>query len=160
MIQAIDDIPKNVSARTIEDFQNRNQSETGGLAGLLKIKVDARVMITVNINIQDRLTNGQLGTIKHIFKDKKGLVSKIYLKLDDTKAGLHCMNSDVYGKQHGLVPIEKTETNISIRNKKDTSPVIRRTQFPLALSWACTVHKVQSLNMSEIAVSFDLIKQR
>jgi len=46
LIQAIDEIPKNVSARKLEELQNRNQSETGGLAGLLRIKVDARVMIT------------------------------------------------------------------------------------------------------------------
>ena len=42
---------------------NRNQSETGGLAGILKIKINAKVMLIVNIDFQDRLANGQLGTV-------------------------------------------------------------------------------------------------
>ena len=44
--------------------------------------------------------------------------------------------------------------------KKESSPVIKRTQFPLTLSWACTVHKVQGLSLDRVVVSFDLLKQR
>ena len=51
-------MPKNVSIQKINEVLNRNQSETGGLAGILKIKINARVMLTVNIGFQDRLVNG------------------------------------------------------------------------------------------------------
>ena len=51
-------MPKNVSIQKINKVLNRNQSETGGLAGILKIKINARVMLTVNIGFQDRLVNG------------------------------------------------------------------------------------------------------
>ena len=66
IIKAIDNLPKNASIQKINQVLNRNQSETGGLAGILKIKINARVMLTVNIDLQDRLVNGQLETVMHI----------------------------------------------------------------------------------------------
>ena len=38
-------------------------------------------MLTININIQDRIGNGQLGTIKHINLDMHSNFTKIYIKL-------------------------------------------------------------------------------
>ena len=66
IIKTIDNLPKNASIQKINQVLNRNQSETGGLAGILKIKINARVMFTVNIDLQDRLVNGQLETVMHI----------------------------------------------------------------------------------------------
>ena len=66
IIKAIDNLPKNASIQKINQVLNRNQSETGGLAGILKIKINARVMLVVNIDLQDRLVNGQLETVMHI----------------------------------------------------------------------------------------------
>ena len=61
-ILAIDLLPKNVSKQVIEKVLDRNQSKTGGLARMLQIKVNARIMLTVNIDIADRLINvGKLG---------------------------------------------------------------------------------------------------
>ena len=109
---------------------NRNQSETGGLAGVLDIILNARVMLTVNIDLQDRLVNGQQGTVKCIRTDSERNVSKIYIKFDDSKAGLKRMNYDAFGKQHLWVPIKKTEVDIKIKSSKTSSPVIKRTQYP------------------------------
>ena len=44
----------------------KNQSQTGRLAGTLYIKLNARFLITLNVDFQDRLVNRQLGTVKHI----------------------------------------------------------------------------------------------
>lgn len=45
-------------------------------------------MLIVNIDLQDRPMNGQLGTIKHISLDTHDNVTKIYIKFADCKAGL------------------------------------------------------------------------
>lgn len=159
IISAIDNLPKNVSKSDIDKALNRNQSETGGLAGLLNIKVNARVMLTTNIDISDRLINGQIGTIRHI-KTTGNSVEKIYVQLDDDRAGLKARNTDNLAKSNYWIPLERGEAKIKLRSKKEASPVIIRTQFPLMLSWACTVHKVQGLSLTEAVISFNLQKQR
>ena len=58
-------------------------------------------MLTVNIDLQHRLVNGQLGTIKHFSVDTKGAVAKIYIKFDDTLPKRHCW-----------APVEKSEVDI------------------------------------------------
>ena len=88
---AEDEIPRKCSNADIADARNRSQSETGGLALLLHLKIGARVIITVNIDIPNRLINGQLGIVKH-FKFEQGRVTTIYLKLHDHKAGLKEIN--------------------------------------------------------------------
>ena len=52
------------------------------------------------------------------------------------------MNTDNFARQHLWVPIEKTTVHIRIKSNKNSPLVIKRTQFPLMLAGACTVHKV------------------
>ena len=135
-------------------------TETGGLAYSLELKINARVMLTTNINIQDRLINGQIGTVKHI-EIKENEVKTIYLELDVKRAGQFRMSgNDIIAKNNEWVPIKREETYIYINKYKTTSPSIKRTQFPLALSWAYTVHKVQNLRLMSAVVSFDLENQK
>ena len=156
-----DQFPKSIPRQKIIEVLNRNQSETRGLAGVLDIKLNARVILTVNIDLPDRLVDGQLGTVyKCIRTDSERNVSKIYIKIDDSKAGLKSMNSYAFVKQQLWVPIEKTEFDIKIKSSKTSSPVIKRTQYPLMLAWTCTVLKVQGLSLTQIVGSFQLLKQR
>ena len=61
--------------------------DTNGLAYQLIIKLNAKVMITVNIDVEDKLCNGQIGTIRHIKYDNNGNVQKIYLQMEDPEVG-------------------------------------------------------------------------
>ena len=72
----------------------QNQSETGGLATILQIKLNARVMLNMNVDRHDRLINGHLGTEKHMAINDQCNVSKIYIKFDDNKAGLKRISID------------------------------------------------------------------
>ena len=70
-ILAKDEVLKNSKISDITEVQNRKQSVSGGLAPLLKRKVNARVMLTTNINIEDQLINEQMGNVKHIEMNRK-----------------------------------------------------------------------------------------
>ena len=115
-------------------------------------------MLTVNIYIQDRLINGQTGIIRHI-EFAEGSARKVYITFSDEQAGSKAMRSSYLGRQNSWVPIEKCETEISIK-KGSTSPYIKRTQFMLTLAWASTVHKVLGLSLEQGVIDFDLRKQR
>ena len=84
----------------IEQVSSQNPSETGGLGVMLKIKSNARVMLTVNIGRDDRLVNGQLCTIKHILKGGNGNVTKLYIEFDDSRAGLKIISKGRCGSEH------------------------------------------------------------
>ena len=96
-IKVIDKYPENVSIKKINKSLNQNQSETSVLAEILKIKMNARIMLTVNIGLQSELVNEQLGAVMHTAKNSRD-ISKIYLKLDDTRGGVKAMNADIFGK--------------------------------------------------------------
>ncbi|XP_078375419.1 uncharacterized protein LOC144658809 isoform X2 [Oculina patagonica] len=92
VLQAIDQYPNNVSRNEIERVLSKGRSYTGGLDFEVSVKEGARVMLTNNFDISDRLINGQLGTVARI------LVSEItqkptvvYVKFDDKDAGKTAM---------------------------------------------------------------------
>ena len=67
---------------TIQAAQNQKQTNTGGLGKLRKLKIGAKVMLTVNLEIQDRLINGQTGKISYI-EFAQDIVQKVYKKFSD-----------------------------------------------------------------------------
>ena len=72
------DMETNTCSISIPD--NIGLSQTANLPAKLKLCVSARVILTGNISVSDRLINGSIGTVKHI-------CSAIYMKFDDSKAG-------------------------------------------------------------------------
>ena len=116
-------------------------------------------MLIVNIDLQNKLVNGQLGNVIHIAGNSEG-ISKIYLTFNDTRARVKALNVDIFGNQNSWVPITKTEVDIKIKSSKNSSPFIKRIQYPLMLTWRCTVHKVQGLSLDKIVVILDLLRKR
>ena len=118
-----------------------------------------QVMLIVNIDLQNKLVNGQLGNVIYIAGNSEG-ISKIYLTFNDTRARVKALNVDIFGNQNSWVPITKTEVDIKIKSSKNSSPFIKRIQYPLMLTWRCTVHKVQGLSLDNIVVILDLLRKR
>ena len=88
LIDAIDDISKDVvlSQSQIDAIKQRKMSETGNLESQVKLKIGAQVMLTSNLDIDDRLVNGLVGTVKQI-KYKNNEVSVVHAKFNDNNAG-------------------------------------------------------------------------
>ena len=163
VLKANDQYPKNVSKQDIDRVLARGRSETGGLDYEILIKEGARVMITTNISIPDRLINGQMGTVFKIdINQNTQKPTVLYIKFDDSNAGkdLITTHGNSFARENKVVPIEPVLAKIKIRPGKASSPEIQRVQFPVTLAWACTIHKVQGLTLENVVISFNLIKQR
>nr|XP_057920504.1 uncharacterized protein LOC131117065 [Doryrhamphus excisus] len=118
----------------------------------LHIAKDARVMLCKNIDIDDGLVNGVSGTVSDVlFQKDDTFPSKIYIKFDDAKVG----------QQRRAQTAEsvtlKDSTFILPEEEKVTKSGGMRRQFPLKLAWACTVHKVQGVTVSNVVVSLDRV---
>ena len=163
VLQAVDQYPRNVSRHEIERVLSKGRSYTGGLDLEVFIKEGARVMLTNNVDICDKLINGQLGTVARILVNEvTEKPSIVYIKFDDEDAGNLVIDKsgDDFAIENKVVPIKPILAQIKLNAGKRSSPEIQRLQFPLALAWACTVHKVQGLTLNKIAISFELFKQR
>ena len=158
LIKAVDVLPKNFtySEKELEYLRTAKPRDTGNLTYLLELKVGAKIMLTCNINLDDRLINGQVEQIM-AFQRNNLQVTKIYIKFHDQKAGLKAMLNDIFGKNKRWVPLERSESTFTLKRK---AGVIHRTQFPVTLSYACTIQKVQGISLHDVVISFDLIKQR
>ena len=68
-------------------------------------------------------------------------VTVMYVTFNYTNAGLMAMESDCLVRQQNSIPIKKHKVSFGLKKNK-SQPYIKRTQFPITLSWVCTVHKV------------------
>ena len=90
--------------------KNRKQSERRGLEVLWKVKTNARVMITTNVDLSDRVINGQIGTVKHISINQNE-VNVIYAVFDDVFGEQIRINeNDSIAKKKKWVIIKREET--------------------------------------------------
>ena len=95
---------------------------------MLKLTVGAKVMLTVNLNLQDRPINGQTRTIRYI-ELAPASVEKVYVKLSDEQGGLKSIRSSYPGRQNSWTPMDKCKAATTIN--KLACPFIKRIQFAL-----------------------------
>ena len=129
------------------------RTRVDGLSSSLVLAVNARVMLTRNVNVEDGLVNGAMGYISNlIFKNKQpeNAVEMVEVIFDSCNVGKTQGKASPKGN---VVPIKRVEEEI---NEKNLKSFIRH-QFPLKLSWACTAHKVQGMTAKRVVVNLDRI---
>ena len=117
-------------------------------------------MITTNIDVNDGLTNGAMGTVTNVVIDERtGKMISILVAFDSKHVGEEAIHTSVYKrKNQNAVPIYKTQAIFPIHKK--TSYQATRSQFPLTLAWAVTIHKCQGLTLPEIVIDMTPAKVR
>ena len=98
-LNATDILLKNVINSLIEKALGRSQTQTVCLARTLLSTVNARLMLTCNIDIPEKLTNGQIGTVVNIKVGRVKTVSMVYIKFYGETGGRQQMDSDNFSKR-------------------------------------------------------------
>ena len=96
-----------------------NPHETGNLKKVLTVKINARVMITTNINVADGLTNGAMGTVTNVVIDEmtRKMIT-ILVSIDSKHIRQEAMHTTVYkSTNQNAVPIYQTQAIFPIHKK-------------------------------------------
>ena len=137
--------PKIKKHGTVDDTQFRK---------ILKLAIDARVMLTFNVNIGDSLINGSIGTVVDFVK-ANGAIIAVMVVFDDEEAGIGQRDANRHLKNEkypNATPIFKTSFEYLARNRRSGSVhgcKVKITQFALKLAWASTCHKIQGVTMKK-----------
>lgn len=125
-----------------------NAIDSGSRLGMLRINqglaldklevcLGARVMLIWNINVSLKLVNGSCGTIVKFVKSKKSEVKDM------------C--------DHGALPVVQFDSGLKAVVDPETWEVMegdivlaRRTQIPLVLAWAFSIHKCQGMTLDSL----------
>ena len=116
VLRASDQYPSNVSKHDIDRMLLGGRSETGGLDFEVKIKEGAGIMLTTNLDIADRLINGQMGTVVKIHFDRvTQKPTVVYVKFDDNRAGSTSIQTsgDRFARESSAVPIKPVLSKIT-----------------------------------------------
>ena len=127
-----------------------NPHERDNLKKILTVKINDRVMITTNIDVSDGLTNSAMGTVTNVVIDERtGKMIIMLVSFDSKYVGQEAMHTSVYkSTNQNAVPIHQKQATYPIHKK--ASYQATRSQFPLTLAWAVTIHKCQGLTLPEI----------
>lgn len=131
-----------------------NRHLTGGLNSVLRLAVGARVSIVKNLDISDGLVNGANGSISAIRLNKDHpLDGVIMVKFQNEQIGKSARSILPLSLQSEGVPITVTTSRFSLGS--ESTVVVNRTQYPLTLAWAATIHKVQGQTVEQVSLSFE-----
>lgn len=126
-------------------IRNKFKTSDFSLPETLCLGVGCRVMMIKNVNLLDGLCNGSLGTVDDISVSQQGTVQTVWVDFDDEKTGLQARVQCQHMRNRKLTPVKRHE---------EPGTNVTRLQFPLRLSYACTVHKTQGITVDKCAVSF------
>ena len=134
------------------DAKYKMHTNTGGLKLELKLAIDLHYDCTVNLDVEDGLTNGATCFLKKIeYKDDIPQPAILWVQFVDPSVGHNCRQKyrNFYNKS-----IDKAWTPIFAVTRTFTvfHALVSRQQFPLCPSSARTIHKCQGKTLSKAVV--------
>ena len=114
-----------------------------GFMDELKLKVGSKVMLNHNIDVEDCLTNGQMGTFAGTIKAANGQIKMIIVNFKNGSAGkIWRKNHPNIGVKYPRgVGLEKLNWAYSLKEHSQENLAV--VQYPLILAYAVTAHKIQ-----------------
>ena len=112
----------------------------------LELKIGAKVMLIHNIDMVDKLTNGQLGELMGVVKTTTGQIDKLIIKFNNKTVGENNKQKhrSLNIKYPDCVVIERIALQYKLRKRSgeagSSATVI---QFPVRLAFSITSHKIQ-----------------
>ena len=130
-----------------------NSHNTANLDDRLDVAVGLRYHVTINVDVEDGLTNGADCVLKKIqyLVENKQVPSILWVLFDDKKIGRQARRKY---SSYFSAGIDKNWTPVFAvnRNYQFHQHTVIRTQFPLTPAAAKTIHKAQGLTYDEIVV--------
>lgn len=135
---------------------NMDYKADSQLLPTLQIAVNARVMLTYNIDVSDGLVNGVFGTITHITEGSlpNGQPEAVAVKFDNEDVGREQRRKRKPSNEQGIASVVLQPLSLPLRQSTSRAA---RLQYPLKLAWACTIHKVQGVTVEKAVVSCERI---
>lgn len=126
------------------------KKDSGNLHVKLTLQINARVMVTHNIDTSDGLVNGALGTIIQLPTPTN---EYCIIQFDEKSVGLKRKQDTIRLLRNNL----QYEPGMAFLGKHTSyfhysRDLFRIRQFPLTLAWAVTVHKSQGMTTDRIHV--------
>lgn len=131
LLEAVDtlDCQPNFKRKTLKKLRefNSDNSNTAGLHHVITIKIGCHVMLVRNLDVTLGLVNGAIGHVESVVYDSQQKVNSLNIRFD--------------GKIHKI----ERETS-----KFEVIPggYVHRSQFPITVDYAITVHKSQGMTLS------------
>ena len=162
VVTAIDSAPTDITATmqklVLAAAQNKDVNSTGNLPYQLNIKEGLLYDLTANVDVEDGMVNGAECRVRYIEKNpvNKTFPKCIWVEFIDSIVGRNLRRTwNTQNKVNNTwTPLFSTRRTFTVRH----SQKVTRTQFPLQLAVACTVHKSQSSTCPELVVNFSTKK--
>ncbi|XP_050303297.1 uncharacterized protein LOC126741056 isoform X3 [Anthonomus grandis grandis] len=139
----------------LEHAKSLKKGESFGLMLNLILQVDAKYMISMNVDTSDGIVNGATGILRQIDYDRNKIPFRVWMEFFDSKSGQECRKRNEslkmsMGVLYTWTPIEKAARAIKVQ--KGSNVHVERLQFPLVISEGITIHKSQGATYKQVAV--------
>ncbi|KAH9388427.1 hypothetical protein TYRP_023493 [Tyrophagus putrescentiae] len=148
--------PERTRQQAIEGARNKAARDAQGLPPSLEFREGARYMMTVNIATSDGLVNGASGTLQRVTIDNNSNTAVImWIDFGPPDVGAQARIRDreearAHGVPENLTPVRKETRQLSTGRHNNYQ--LTRTQFPMVLGEAITIHKSQGASFTNVAV--------